>query len=146
MPRPEDLSDLKHTKPLPSEAIIGVAADILVLGALEDAANKDNVHTIKAGLVVELANGPVTNEGAAILESRGIPVLPDVIVNAGGVIVSYLEWEQNNENKHWLESEVFTKMGGMLEDATHAMLARADKKHITYKQAAFELALERLFS
>ena len=70
-------------------------ADVLVLAALEDAVNGQNQADIKATTVVELANGPMNTVAFDALESRGVTVIPDVIANAGGVVVSYLEWKQN---------------------------------------------------
>jgi glutamate dehydrogenase/leucine dehydrogenase len=143
-PRPEELTDLKGIEALPSDAIFGVDADILVLAALEDAINDQSVGEVKASVLVELANGPITKKAQETLLERGAVVLPDVVANAGGVIVSYLEWEQNRLGERWDETEVNKRMSGFLVDASKAMLARAEQKHISYKQAAFEVAIERL--
>lgn len=143
-PKVEDLYDIQSANTLPSEGIIGVKADILALAALENAVNEENVDSVKASLIVELANGPVTEKAAAALQARQIAVLPDVIVNAGGVTVSYLEWQQNLANEHWNEKKVLENMTKTLVDATRAMLKRAEEKGIDYKQAAFEIALKRL--
>lgn len=143
-PHPEDLRDIKDAEVLASDAVFAVEADILVLAALEDAITADNVSQVKAGIVVEIANGPVTEEAAMTLFKKNVAVLPDIIANAGGVIVSCLEWQQNLAGEHWSEEEVLQKTAGMLTEATDAMLARATERHISLKQAAFELALQRL--
>lgn len=143
-PRPEDLADLADAKVLSPNAIIGVKADILILAALEDAVDKDNVSDIKASIIVELANGPITGSAEKQLLKQRVVILPDVIANAGGVIVSYLEWQQNLKNEHWDEDEVNIKLADILVPATQAMLAYAHEKQISYKQAAFELALKRI--
>lgn len=143
-PRPEDLDDLKGAKVLSPEAIIGVEADILVLAALEDSITNQNVDTVRATVVVELANGPITKQAAKKMENRGIVILPDVIANAGGVIVSCLEWQQNLAGKHWDEDEVNIKLADILVPAAQAMMAYAQDKGVSYKQAAFELALKRI--
>lgn len=142
--RPEDLPDLKDQPTLPSGAIIGIKADILVLAALEDAVNDVNVHDIKAGIIVELANGPITKTAAAHLNKKGVDILPDVVANAGGVIVSCLEWQQNVKGERWSEDQVNTMLGGILVRAAHSMLAYADEHKRSLKQAAMELALMRL--
>ena len=84
-----------------SDDIIGVECDVLVLAALGEVINDDNQAEVKASAVLELANGPVDDEALIALESRDVAVIPDVIANAGGVIVSYLEWKQNRVREHW---------------------------------------------
>lgn len=137
-------TQLTGAQELASDAIVGVQADILVLAALENAVNADNAASVKAKIVVELANGPVTKAAEQALLAADTVILPDIIANAGGVIVSYLEWQQNLKNKHWPEDEVNQQLAGILVPATQAMMARAGEKQISYKQAAFELALQRL--
>lgn len=145
-PRPEELEDVATAEELPRDAIVSAKADVLVLAALEDAVHEDNVAEVRAKVIIELANGPVTQKAQDVLFERGVDLLPDVIANAGGVVVSYLEWEQNRTNQRWSEAQVNAKMTKHLVDAAKAMLARAAEKRISYKQAAFELALERILS
>lgn len=145
-PRPEELRDLQNAEVLDPAAIIGVQADVLVLAALEDAVTAANVANVTAHIIVELANGPVDYDAEAVLHSKNIAVLPDVIANAGGVIVSYLEWKQNLANEHWDEDLVNTRLAEQLVPAARAMFKRAQEQAMPYKQAAFELALERLLS
>jgi len=143
-PRPEDLADAVNGKELSSKAILGQDVDILALAALEDAVNSDNVNQIKASIVVEIANGPVTQDAAKKLFTTGVDVLPDVIANAGGVIVSCLEWQQNLRGEHWSEKKVLDSMEQTLVQATNHMLTRAQQNSTSLKQAAFENALKRL--
>ncbi|MET1033326.1 MAG: Glu/Leu/Phe/Val dehydrogenase [Candidatus Saccharimonadales bacterium] len=143
-PRPEALHDVQNTTPQPSDVLVSLKADILVLAALEDAVTADNVDAIQAKIIVELANGPVSKEAEKKLRDKDIDILPDVIANAGGVIVSYLEWKQNLAGEHWSEEEVNNQLTDLLVAATNSMLERATAKQISLKQAAFELALERL--
>jgi glutamate dehydrogenase/leucine dehydrogenase len=143
-PRPEELTDLQGVTPQPSDAIIGAQADVLVLAALEGAVTAANVGSVQAHTILELANGPVDQDAEPMLHDKGVAVLPDVIANAGGVIVSYLEWKQNLANEHWHEDLVNTRLAEHLVPAAHYMFRRANEKQIPYKQAAFELALERL--
>lgn len=144
VPRPEMLADTSAATVLPADAIIGVKADILVLAALENAVTDRNAEQVKANLLVELANGPVTKAAEVELQGRNIVILPDVVANAGGVIVSYLEWQQNLQAEHWTEEKVNEKLADILVPATVAMLERATQKQVALKQAAFELAIERL--
>lgn len=143
-PRPEHLSDLQGVSTLPPQAVIGTKADILVLAALEDSVTETNMHEVKASTVVELANGPISQHAATYLLDKNITILPDVIANAGGVIVSCLEWQQNLANQHWPETQVNQKLAALLVPATNAMLQYAQHKNVSLKQAAFELALQRL--
>lgn len=145
-PRPENLADATRADVLESDAIFSQDVDVLVLAALEDAITDANVNGVKAKVIVEIANGPITQHAADALFERGVPVLPDVVTNAGGVVVSYLEWQQNVQGEKWSEAEVLQKMSDMLVAAAGAMLVRAEEKNESYKQAAFELALIRLLS
>lgn len=142
--RPEELADLKGADTLPRDAIIGIKADILVLAALEDAVNDVNVHEVKAPILVELANGPVTKTAATYLLDKKVDILPDVVANAGGVIVSCLEWQQNVKGESWTEEKVNEMLQSILVRASHSMLAYAEDHKRSLKQAAVELALMRL--
>jgi glutamate dehydrogenase/leucine dehydrogenase len=144
VPRPEQLASLQGVSTLPAAAIVGVKADILVLAALEDAVTETNMHEVKASIVVELANGPVSKRAADYLLDKQVTILPDIIANAGGVIVSCLEWQQNLKDEHWDEPKVNTMLDMLVTKAANSMLAYAGRKNISLKQAAFELALERL--
>lgn len=142
--RPQELPGLKDHPKLPSNNVLGLKVDILVLAALENAVNEVNVHDVKAGIVVELANGPVTQAAATYLQRKGVVVLPDVIANAGGVIVSCLEWQQNTTGETWSEKKVNTTLERFLVQAMRAVLDYAQTHQRNLKQAATELALLRL--
>lgn len=142
VPRPEHLHDLADVSPQPPEAILGTKADILVLAALEDAVTTHNVSKLRAKVIVELANGPITSEAEPLLQDA--VVLPDIIANAGGVIVSCLEWQQNLQDEQWSEQDVNRKLAEILVPATNEMIQRAKERSITLKEAAFEIALQRL--
>ncbi len=143
-PEPEDLSDLAAAEVLPNTAIIGARADILALAALEDAVNEQNVSEVKASLIIELANGPITDKAEAVLLAKKVAIIPDIIANAGGVIVSCLEWQQNLKHEHWTAEKVYESMRTALVHAAQEMLTRAKERGSSYKQAAFENALHRI--
>jgi len=143
-PRPEELSNLQGLSTLPRDAIIGVKADILVLAALENAVNGINMHEVQADVIVELANGPVTTDAEQYLLGKKVAILPDVVANAGGVIVSCLEWQQNLKGERWQEAQVNEKLEKILVKAATAMITYAHDHKRTLKQAAVELALQRL--
>ncbi len=138
--------DLKRSadKVSPPEDILAADADVLVLAALEDAVNGQNQTHIKASTVLELANGPLDTAALDALEGRGIHVLPDVIANAGGVIVSYLEWKQNKAGERWDEQTVNEELERLMARAVQQAVERASRDNVSLKQAAFMIALERL--
>lgn len=127
---------------LASEDILSVECDVLVLAALGDVVNADNQNYIQAGVILELANGPVDNDAFEALENRGVHVIPDVIANAGGVVVSYLEWVQNKQCEHWSEWVVNERLDAIMCSALSEVLASGKP----LKNAAFEAALGRLSS
>lgn len=126
------------------EAILSADADVLVLAAMEDAVNGDNQSEITANTVIELANGPLNTAALDALEDRGVSVIPDVIANAGGVIVSYLEWKQNKAGEQWEENRVNDELERIMVAAMRETAERAERDGVSLKQAAFINALERL--
>ena len=128
----------------PSEDIIYEDVDVLVLAAIEDVINLDNQARIKADVILELANGPISDDALEVLEARGVPVIPDVVANAGGVIVSYLEWQQNRANERWSEEKVNAELDRVMSKAVDDVSLRASNEGCSLKEAAFLIALERL--
>jgi glutamate dehydrogenase/leucine dehydrogenase len=118
--------------------------DVLVLAALEDAVNKDNVKDVKARYIIELANGPITNEAYNHLIKKGVVILPDVVANAGGVIVSYLEWKQNKQNEKWSEEKVNKELENYITKAVDQMYMTSKNQGVPLKEAAFISALKNL--
>lgn len=127
-----------------NEELIGLDVDVLVLAALGDAVTEDNVKNVHAQYIVELANGPIDTAAYKILTKKGITIIPDIIANAGGVVVSYLEWLQNRESEHWTEEEVNRRLSEYMQNAMRELLALADARSISLTEAAFVLAIQRL--
>jgi glutamate dehydrogenase (NAD(P)+) len=98
------------TKNVSNEDLLSIPCDVLIPAALENQIRGDNASAIRTKLIVEAANGPTTPAADRILAARGIPVLPDILANAGGVTVSYFEWVQNNENEQWDVEKVNRKL------------------------------------
>jgi len=140
----EQLAD-SHTEELDRDAVWQCEADVIVLAALEDVIHESNWQHVNSKIIVELANGPIS-DGAHQKLSTNVAILPDIIANAGGVIVSYLEWKQNKSNEHWPEAQVNAELDRILSAATRAMLERATKDQSPMKEAAFAIAIERLRS
>lgn len=128
---------------LPSSAILGIDCDVLVLAALNDAVTMENCDEIRAATVLELANGPITLEASDRLEACGTVIIPDIYANAGGVVVSYLEWVQNKQGEHWSEHEVNEKLEAIMCASFAEMTHYAADESCSLKQAAFMVALER---
>ena len=118
--------------------------DVLVLAALEDALNQDNMKDVRAKIVVELANGPISGQANDYLTRKGVTIVPDIIANAGGVIVSYLEWLQNRQGEHWPADRVNAELEDYLVKATRQMYDTATKERVTLKEAALIVALKNL--
>ncbi|UCC83150.1 MAG: Glu/Leu/Phe/Val dehydrogenase [Gemmatimonadota bacterium] len=118
---------LPGSKKVSNEELLEIPCDILIPAALENQIRGDNAANVQTRLIAEAANGPTTPAADKILFERGIPVLPDILANAGGVTVSYYEWVQNNEYEQWDEDDVNLKMHVKMERATDAVLARQQK-------------------
>ncbi|WP_103030536.1 Glu/Leu/Phe/Val family dehydrogenase [Salinibacter altiplanensis] len=110
------------TKPVTNAELLTLPCDILIPAALENQIHAGNAGDVQARFVVEAANGPTTSEADQILSERSIPVLPDILANAGGVTVSYFEWVQNIENEQWDESRVNRKLRQKMERATEEVI------------------------
>jgi glutamate dehydrogenase (NADP+) len=118
--------------------------DVLIPAALENQITKENAQAIKAKVVFELANGPTSVEADDMLFARGVPVVPDILANSGGVTGSYFEWEQNLKGEHWSEAEVFAKLKPLMQEQARAVFDRATAASADLRRGAFILALERL--
>ena len=117
---------------------------VLVPAALENQINQDNADKIQAKVIIEGANGPVTNEADEILEQKNIIVVPDILANAGGVVVSYFEWVQNIQSVRWSEEEVNEKLGEVMAQAFKDVWAMAKEKKVTLRTAAYLIAVKRV--
>jgi glutamate dehydrogenase (NAD(P)+) len=116
------VAGLPGTKPVSNEELLALPCDILIPAALENQIRADNADAIRARVVAEAANGPTTPAADRILFRKGIPVLPDILANSGGVTVSYFEWVQNVENEQWDVEEVNGKLLRKMNKATDAVL------------------------
>jgi glutamate dehydrogenase/leucine dehydrogenase len=128
------------------DKIVAIDANILVLAALGSVVTVENQSSVQAEYIIEMANGPVDSESQLMLSDRGVIVVPDILANAGGVVVSYLEWLQNMQNEHWTLEQVNTKLEKYMKDATEAVLDCSEKQMLDMKDAAFLIAVERLTS
>ena len=142
--RVTDLAAELGAEVIGADALLAVDCDLLVPAALEDMITEHNAATIKARVVLELANGPVTPDADAILKERGVTVLPDILANAGGVTVSYFEWVQNRQGFYWDLEEIHLRLLRMMEREGRAVWEIAANKGIGMRSAAYAHALQRL--
>lgn len=134
----EDANDIT-----PQE-VLELPVDIVVPAALENAITEKNAGAIKAKIVLELANGPTTREADQILHLASIDVIPDILVNSGGVAVSYFEWYQNINDEAWSKEIVFEKLQVLMNSAVDAVFEVSHEHKISMRDAAYVIALERL--
>jgi len=134
----------EDAEPISNADILLLNCDALIPAALEGQITGANAAFVRARIIVEGANGPTTSEADPILASRGVLVVPDILANAGGVVVSYFEWLQGLQGQRWTLADVRERLDTMMTDAFNTVVVRADAEGITLRQAAFLIALERV--
>ncbi len=117
---------------------------VLVPAALENQINDSNADRIRAEIIIEAANGPITTEADYILEKKGITVVPDILANAGGVVVSYFEWVQNIQSVSWTEESVNAKLKEIMDPAFEAVWSIAHENNTTLRMGAYLIAVKRV--
>jgi glutamate dehydrogenase (NADP+) len=127
-----------------NEDLLTLNVDILIPAALENQITEANADKIQAKYIFEVANGPITSAADEILDKKGILISPDILVNAGGVTVSYFEWVQNRSGLYWSEEEVFGQLKQRMVKATESIWQVAQKQGISLRTAGYVLALERI--
>lgn len=136
--------DAPGTDRLTNEELLHLEVDVLIPAALSDAITGKSAPGIKAKIVVEGANAPTTPEGDAIMNDKGILVVPDILANSGGVIVSYFEWVQDKQNYFWDVEEVKTNLNSIMMKALYEVEATAKVRKVTWREAAHMLGVSRV--
>ncbi len=136
--------DAKGVEHIDNHTLLTTKCDILIPAALENQITGEVAKELNCRLVIEAANGPTTVEADAVLEERGIVVLPDILTNAGGVIVSYCEWVQNLQSLTWDENDVNATLFKVMTRALTDVYHKARDYKISYRLAAYAVAIERL--
>jgi glutamate dehydrogenase/leucine dehydrogenase len=131
-------------KTLPKEDIISIPADVFIPCALGDCVRKENANRVAARLIVEGANSPVSLDTEPELASRGVTIIPDILANAGGVIVSYFEWVQNREGFYWEENLVNERLREKMAKAYQKVRNYSVREGVTMREAAYLLAVEKI--
>jgi glutamate dehydrogenase (NAD(P)+) len=127
-----------------NEDLLELECDVLIPAAKEDQISKLNAGNIKAKIIAEGANGPVTANADKILDDKGIMVIPDILANAGGVTVSYFEWVQDRQGYFWTEERVNRRLNRMMREAFDNMFKVSEEYNITLRQAAYVFAIRRV--
>jgi glutamate dehydrogenase (NAD(P)+) len=138
------LEGLAGAEAITNHELLLVDCDVLAPCALEQVITAENADQVKASIVCEGANGPVTPDADVILDDRGVLVLPDVLANAGGVVVSYFEWVQGLQEYFWKESEVNAKLNDIITRAFAETWRAHEERSLPMRQAAYALAVGRV--
>ena len=127
-----------------NEELLELDVDILIPAALEGVITENNVAAIKAKRIVEVANGPILSSADPVIEEKGIEVVPDVLANAGGVVVSYFEWVQNRQGFKWTLEDVHTRLQTIMIEAFNEVWDLASEHNLSLRSAAYALAIRRI--
>ena len=138
------LKNLPDAEPIDGGDLLELPVDILIPAALEGQLTGANASRIRAKLIVEAANGPTTPEADAIFRERGIPVVPDILANAGGVTVSYFEWVQDLQRFFWEEDEINDRLERIMMRSFKAVVALCEEHACDYRTGAYLMAVARV--
>jgi glutamate dehydrogenase (NAD(P)+) len=138
------LAGLKDGEQITNDELLTLDVDILAPCALEQVITEQNADQVRASIICEGANGPVTPRADAILEDRGVLILPDILANAGGVVVSYFEWVQGLQEYFWKETEVNAKLNDIMSRAFDETWNAAAVRDVPMRVAAYGLAVQRV--
>jgi glutamate dehydrogenase (NAD(P)+) len=138
------LAGLKDADQITNDDLLVLDVDILAPCALEQVITERNANEVKASIICEGGNGPVTPAADAILEDKGVLILPDVLANAGGVVVSYFEWVQGLQEYFWKETEVNAKLNDIMSRAFEETWETAEQRNMPMRVAAYGLAVQRV--
>jgi glutamate dehydrogenase (NAD(P)+) len=134
----------KHSRPITREEFFGVETDLFIPAALELEIGEKEARALRCKVVAEGANGPTYPEAEQILLERGVDLLPDILVNSGGVIVSYYEWLQNKRSERWDLEEVEARLEKRMKRTFGQVRDCAEERKLDYRTAAYVIGLERI--
>ena len=136
--------EAEEVQHITNDELLVLDVDVLVPAAMENAITEDIAKNVKAEIIIEGANGPTTVAADAVLDEKGVVVVPDILANAGGVIVSYFEWVQNIQSLVWHEEEINKTLNRILCNAIEEVFKLQQEKDISLRTAAYALALDKL--
>ena len=138
------INGYQQGKKISNEELLALECDFLIPAALGSAINKQNVDSLNCKIIIEAANGPVTGDAADKLWKKKIPIIPDILTNAGGVTVSYFEWVQNLQQFKWPESEINEKLEQKMVNAFDEVYTMKKNKNVPMRTASFMVAVDRV--
>jgi len=138
------LAGFKNSKSVSNKELLELKCDVLVLAALEDQITKNNAGKVKAKMILELANRPITPEADEILDKSKTLVIPDLLANAGGVVVSYFEWVQNSSNYYWEEEDILNKLKSYMTAAAKELEKTCGNYKCTMRNGLFIMAINKV--
>jgi len=141
---PRFLPEMESIKKITNKELLELDCDVLIPAAVSHQITKENANEIRAKIILEMANAPTTPEADEILFKRGIKVIPDLVANAGGVVVSYFEWVQNSTNEHWSKEEVFEKLEKKIIKAFDSLYLTCKTEKCDLRAAAHILAIRKI--
>lgn len=136
--------DTRGGELITNEELLTLPVDILIPAALEDVINDNNMQNIKAKIIIEMANGPVTPKAHHYLSEKGITIVPDILANSGGVAASFIEWEQNMKNKIYEKQVVLSRLEKLMIDAFQNVWDNSKKYKTNLKEASYLVALKKI--
>lgn len=142
--RTGSVANFTGSENITNEELLACECDVLIPAALSDQLNRENANDVKAKIIVELANAPTTTEADRILFDKGIMLIPDVVANAGGVVVSYFEWSQNLNNDYWEEDTVLKKLKTTMITTFNDVYTLSGQENRTMRTAAYQVAVKRV--
>jgi len=138
------LEGFKEATKISNDELLGLDVDVLIPAALENAITEKNVNSIKAKVIVEGANGPTSHEADSIIEEKGIIAVPDILANAGGVIVSYFEWVQNRLGFKWTKNRVYRRSDSIIKQSFNNVFSISKKHKVSLRTAAYIAAIDKV--
>ena len=138
------LDGFKGATRISNEELLSLDVDVLIPAALENAITEKNVNSIKAKVIVEGANGPTSHEADSIIEDKGIVAVPDILANAGGVIVSYFEWVQNRLGFKWTKNRVYRRSDSIIKQSFNNVFSISKKYKVSLRTAAYIAAIDKV--
>ncbi|HEU5198828.1 MAG TPA: Glu/Leu/Phe/Val dehydrogenase, partial [Ktedonobacterales bacterium] len=138
------LTNLPETEPISNAELLELPCDILIPAATEGQLTRRNAARVQARMIVEAANGPTTPEADAIFNERRIPVIPDILANAGGVTVSYFEWVQDLQRFFWAEQQINTELQRIMQRSYQAVYQKSQDLNVSMRMGAYLLAVTRV--
>nr|WP_031496759.1 Glu/Leu/Phe/Val dehydrogenase [Bryobacter aggregatus] len=142
--RTGSVKDFPGSEPISPEELLALECDFLIPAALENSIDSHNAHSIRAKVIAEAANGPLTPEADAIVDAKGVFVIPDILCNAGGVTVSYFEWVQNTQHMAWDVNEVNSRLERVMHRSFAKVLEIHQERKVNMRTAAGVLAIDRV--